>query len=443
MNTTAKTRHVSIALAEAKEEYTKANPRSYAQHLRAAEVMPGGNTRTVIFTDPFPLTLVAGKDARVCSLDGNWYRDFLGEYTAGFYGHSNPILREAVMQALEQGWSMGGHTEAEAEMAHLIRERFPSMEFLRFANSGTEANLYAIQTARAVTGRNKIVVFEGAYHGGVFVFSGASRHPLTAPFDFVLAPYNDPEAAAALIDQHAGEIAAVIVEPMQGSGGCIPASKEFLKFLRDWTTRAGAVLIFDEVMTSRLAFGGLQSLHGIRPDMTTLGKYLGGGFSFGAFGGKQEIMGRFNPLGPNSISHAGTFNNNIFTMTAGSAGMKHVLTEALLSEVTARGEKLRQRLNDIASRSELPMTFTGRGSMMNVHMTRAVVNSVRDLKASHIPLRDLFYFDLLKQGFWIAKRGMINLCIPTTEADCDALVQAVEQFVKERTGLGLSAGELR
>lgn len=438
MNTTAQTQHVSTALAEAKEEYKNANPRSHAQHLKAAEVMPGGNTRTVIFTDPFPLTLVAGKDARVCSLDGGWYRDFLGEYTAGFYGHSNPTLREAVMKALEQGWSMGGHTEAEAEMAHLIRERFPSMELLRFANSGTEANLYAISTARAVTGKTKVVVFEGAYHGGVFVFSGVGRHPLTAPFEFVVAPYNDTEAAAHVLAQHMGEIAAVIVEPMQGSGGCIPASREFLQFLRDWTTDNGSVLIFDEVMTSRLAFGGLQSLHGICPDMTTLGKYLGGGFSFGAFGGKQEIMGRFNPLQPNSISHAGTFNNNVFTMTAGSAGMKHVLTRELLSEVTARGEKLRTRLNDVASTTELPMTFTGRGSMMNVHMTRATVRSVRDLKASHAPLRDLFYFDMLKQGFWIAKRGMINLCIPTTDADCDSLVEAVEQFVAQRSSLSLS-----
>ena len=405
MKTIAPTRSVHTALTEAKEEYRKANPRSLAQHLKAAEVLPGGNTRTVIFTDPFPLTLVAGADARVCSLDGGWYRDFLGEYTAGFYGHSNQILRDAVVKALEQGWSMGGHTEAEAEMAHLIRERFPSMQLLRFANSGTEANLYAISTARAVTGKTKVVVFEGAYHGGVFVFSGATRHPLTAPFEFVVAPYNDAEAAAHVLAQHIGEIAAVIVEPMQGSGGCIPASREFLQFLRDWTDDNGAVLIFDEVMTSRLAFGGLQSLHGICPDMTTLGKYLGGGFSFGAFGGKQEIMGRFNPLQPGSISHAGTFNNNVFTMTAGSAGMKHVLTRELLSEVTARGETLRTRLNDIASKSELPMTFTGRGSMMNVHMTRAAVRSVRDLRASHMPLRDLFYFDMLKQGFCPRSRG--------------------------------------
>jgi glutamate-1-semialdehyde 2,1-aminomutase len=437
MKTETTNKRVGRALAEAKERYRQANPKSLAQHERAAEVMPGGNTRTVIFTDPFPLTLVTGKDARVRSLDGHWYRDFLGEYTAGFYGHSDPRLKEAVLEALERGWSMGGHTEVEAEMASLINDRFPSMELMRFANSGTEANLYAISAARAVTGRKKVVVFEGGYHGGVFVFSAGARHPLTAPFDFVVAPYNDVGATSALLEAAAPDIAAVIVEQMQGSGGCIPADRAFLEFLRDWTRRNGAVLIFDEVMTSRLSYGGLQSIHDIAPDMTTLGKYLGGGFSFGAFGGSAEIMKRFDPRQPHAITHAGTFNNNIFTMTAGVAGMKFILTQAVIHEVNARGDRLRERLNAIASRAAFPMQFTGRGSMMNVHMTRNDVKSVRDLKDADLALRDLFYFDLLAQGFWIAKRGMVNLAVPTTDADCDALADAIESFVSDRSNLGL------
>jgi len=437
MTKTTAQRRVSQELAEAKEHYRLANPKSHAQHLRAAEVLPGGNTRTVIFTDPFPITLVTGKDARVRSLDGHWYRDFLGEYTAGFYGHSDSRLRDAVLAALERGWSMGGHTEVEAEMAALINQRFPSMELLRFANSGTEANLYAISAARAITGRSKVVVFEGAYHGGVFVFSTPARHPLTAPFDFIVAPYNDAAGTSTLLEEHAADIAAVIVEPMQGSGGCIPATREFLQFLREWTSRNGTVLIFDEVMTSRLSYGGLQGIHALTPDMTTLGKYMGGGFSFGAFGGKAEIMGRFDPLKADAITHAGTFNNNVFTMTAGVAGLKSILTEDLLTTVNQRGEKLRSRLNAIASRAAFPMQFTGRGSMMNVHMIGAEVRSIRDLKGSHVPLRDLFYFDMLREGFWIAKRGMINLAVPTTDADCAALEEAVDKFVASRSDLSL------
>lgn len=438
MSSAAVGRQVTHALAEAKEHYRKSNSESYAQHLAASRALPGGNTRSVIFVDPFPITLTEGKNAMVRSLDGRWYIDFLGEYTAGFYGHSNPHLRDAAMAALERGWSMGGHTEAEAEMALLLQERFPSLELLRFANSGTEANLYAISTARAYTGKKKVVVFEGAYHGGVFVFSGASRHPLTAPFEFIVAPYNDVNGTTALLAEHASDIAAVIVEPMQGSGGCIPATREFLQHLREWTALHGAVLIFDEVMTSRLSYGGMQAVHSITPDMTTLGKYLGGGFSFGAFGGKSDIMSMFNPLRPNAIGHAGTFNNNIFTMTAGAAGMKHILTKALITEVNDRGERLRARLNEIAARSELPMTFTGKGSMMNVHMTREKVSSVRDLKDNFQPLRDLFYYDMEREGFWIAKRGMINVSIPTTNADCDALVDAVARFSETRGELILA-----
>jgi len=434
MITAASTQKINTALAEAKERYKQANPKSLAQHKRAAEVLPGGNTRTVIFSEPFPITLVQGKDARVQSLDGDWYRDFLGEYTAGFYGHSDARLREAVMGALERGWSMGGHTEVEAEMASLIHERFPSMELMRFANSGTEANLYAISTARAITGRQKVMVFEGGYHGGVFVFTGAKQHPLTAPFDFIIAPYNDIASTAELLQEHGADIAAILVEPMQGSGGCIPASKEFLQFLRDWSSRTAAILIFDEVMTSRQSYGGLQAIHGLAPDMTTLGKYLGGGFSFGAFGGKAEIMDRFNPLRPDAITHAGTFNNNIFTMSAGVAGLRF-LTRELMDEINGRGDKLRDRLNIIASRAAFPMQFTGRGSMMNVHMTYADIRSIRDTKDSSGPLRDLFYFDMLSEGFWMARRGMINLAVPTNDADCDALAEAVEKFVVNRSKL--------
>lgn len=423
------------ALDLAKAKYIHANPLSLEQHRKAAQVLPGGNTRSVIFSEPFPITLTSGKLATVTSLDGRTYLDFLGEYTAGLYGHSDEKLKQAVLRALDHGWVMGGHIKPEEEMARLICDRFPSIELVRFTNSGTEANLYAITAARAITGKSKVVVFEGAYHGGVFVFSSPTRSALTAPFDFVLAPYNDVAGTLALLDAAAADIGTIIVEPMQGSGGCIPADPVFLQMLRDWATEHGAVLIFDEVMTSRLAPGGLQSVCGVLPDMTTLGKYMGGGFSFGAFGGKTSLMRRFDPLQPGAFSHAGTFNNNVFSLSAGVAGLRDVYTKEAALALNARGEKLRSRLNDMAGKARFPMQFTGMGSMMNVHMRRGHISSIRDLKDSNLPLRELFFFDMLEQGIWLARRGMINLSLPMNNSDCDRLFEAVKSFVDGHASL--------
>jgi glutamate-1-semialdehyde 2,1-aminomutase len=433
------TEAIAEALSAAKAQYVAANPLSHAQHRKAAKVLPGGNTRSVLFGEPFPITLTAGRGATVTSLDGRDYTDFLGEYTAGLYGHSDPVLRNAVIGALDSGWVMGGHIRLEEEFASLICARFASIELVRFANSGTEANLYAISAARAISGKNKVMVFEGAYHGGVFSF-GVTPSALIAPFDFVKAPYNDVEGTRALLDANRDAIGSIVIEPMQGSGGCIPADHSFLKMLREWASRNGTILIFDEVMTSRLSPGGLQAVCGVMPDLTTLGKYIGGGFSFGAFGGRADLMCRFDPLRPGAFAHAGTFNNNVFTMSAGVAGLRDVYTAAAALRLNAHGEALRARLNAAARRARFPMQFTGLGSMMNVHMCGGIVRSVRDLGASIAPLRELFYFDMLSQGLWVARRGMINLSLPIGTAECDRLVRAVEVFIETRNPLFEGAG---
>lgn len=434
MLTDTQNQAIAAALEAARARFVDANPRSREQHRKAAEVLPGGNTRTSLFSEPFPVTLVRGSGARVTSLDGREYIDFLGEYTAGLYGHSHPALRQTVLDALDNGWVMGGHIRHEEELARLIRDRFPSIELVRFANSGTEANLFAISTARAVTGKNKVVVFEGGYHGGVFTF-GLTRSAMEAPFDFVKAQYNDIDGTRALLDAHAAEIGTVILEPMQGSGGCIPADPAFLAMLREWTSAHGAILVFDEVMTSRLSPGGLQALWGVTPDLTTLGKYIGGGFSFGAFGGRADLMERFDPRRPDAFAHAGTFNNNVFTMAAGVVGLRDIYTADVAVALNACGDALRARLNEIAGKARFPMQFTGLGSMMNVHMVAGAVRNVRDLTAGNAALRDLFWFDLLEQGVWIARRGMINVSLPIGEAECDQLATAVEAFVDRTNAL--------
>jgi glutamate-1-semialdehyde 2,1-aminomutase len=434
--TTSRPTNIDIrgAVTEAEELYRARNPKSLAQHREACEAMPGGNTRSAIHVDPFPLTMVRGESARLWDLDGHKYVDFLSEFTAGIFGHSHPKIRQAIEQALDGGLNFGAHNAAEARFAAVICARFRSIELVRFTNSGTEANLMAVSAARAITGRPKILVFEGGYHGGVFYFRGHSS-ALNAPFEYLLGRYNDLEAVEALVRPYRAELAAILIEPMQGTTGCIPAEREFLAGLRSLADETGALLIFDEVMTSRLAPGGLQEAYGILPDLTTLGKYVGGGMSFGAFGGRTEIMERFDPRRPDAFQHAGTFNNNVLTMNAGLVGLTELYTPERARALNGWGDGLRERLNAVAHRREIAMQFTGRGSMLSVHMTDGPIRSQEDAEKGNAQLRDLFYFDLVARGIWFAKRGMFALSIALDEQDGDKLVDAVEEFAETRAPL--------
>ena len=432
---------IGAALAEAEELYRTSNPKSLAQHRAACAALPGGNTRSAIHVDPFPLTMERGETARLWDLDGHEYVDFLSEFTAGIYGHSHPAIRQAIADALEGGLNFGAHNATEARFAAAICARFPSIELVRFTNSGTEANLMAVSAARAITGRPKILVFTGGYHGGVFYFRGHGS-PLNAPFEYLLGRYNDLASVEALIRPYRAELAAILVEPMQGTTGCIPAERSFLSGLRALADETGALLIFDEVMTSRLAPGGLQEVHGILPDLTTLGKYVGGGMSFGAFGGRDDIMEHFDPRRPEAFQHAGTFNNNVLTMNAGLVGLTELYTPERARALNGWGDRLRERLNAVVRRHGLAMQFTGLGSMFSVHMTDAPIRSQDDAERGNAALRDLFYFDLVARGVWFAKRGMFALSIALDEQDGDNLVDAVDEFAQTRAPLfdGIGAG---
>ncbi|HEV8679388.1 MAG TPA: aminotransferase class III-fold pyridoxal phosphate-dependent enzyme [Stellaceae bacterium] len=425
---------IDAALAEAQEHYRARNPKSLAQYEEACRAMPGGNTRHSIFAEPFPLTMVKGEGAHLWDADGHEYVDFLSEFTAGLYGHSHPAIRRALDEALDGGWNMGAHGPAEARFARAICARFPSIDLVRFTNSGTEANLMAVSLARALTGREKILVFKGGYHGGVFYFRGKGSK-VNAPFDFLVAEYNDSAGARALVAPHAHDLAAILIEPMLGGSGCIPATREFLADLRALASETGAVLIFDEVMTSRLAPGGLQEVHGILPDMTTLGKYVGGGMTFGAFGGKAALMDWFDPRRKDGFQHAGTFNNNVLTMNAGYVGLTEVYTPERARALNDFGDGLRERLNAIPPRRGMAMQFTGIGSMIGVHMTDQPIRSEADATQGNAALLDLLYFDLLARGIWFAKRGMMALSIALDQADADKLVAAVEEFAETRAPL--------
>jgi glutamate-1-semialdehyde 2,1-aminomutase len=425
---------ITAALREAEEHYRVRNPKSRAQYEAACDALPGGNTRSAIYAEPFPLTVVKGEGAHLWDADGHEYADFLSEFTAGLYGHSHPAIRKAIDAALDGGINFGAHGQAEGKFAAAIRDRFPSIELVRFTNSGTEANLMAVSAAIGITGKKKILVFRGGYHGGVFYFRGKGS-PINAPFDYLMGTYNDMEGVRALVAPHKGDLAAILIEPMLGGSGCIPATRDFLAELRALASETGAILIFDEVMTSRLAPGGLQEVHGITPDMTTLGKYVGGGMSFGAFGGRADLMEWFDPRNKQGFQHAGTFNNNVLTMNAGYVGLAEIYTPAAARKLNDWGEGLRERLNAAVRPKGLAMQFTGIGSMIGVHMRGGTIANAADAAAGHAGLLELFYFDLTARGIWLAKRGMMALSIALDEADGDKLVAAVEEFVETRAPL--------
>lgn len=352
------------ALHDVRARYAGRNPASATAFADACAAMPGGNTRSVLHFDPFPLTLVEGRGARVRDADGHTYVDFMGDYTAGLYGHSHPVIARAIEDALHSGIVRGAPGTGETRLATLICERFPSCERVRFTNSGTEANLMAITAARAHTGREAIMTFAGGYHGGVLLFAGGAS-PVNAPYPFVVGRYNDPVHATDLVERHADSLAAILVEPLMGTGGAIPAAPEFLAALSEAAERHGIVLILDEVMTSRLSPGGAQALYGIAPGMTTFGKYIGGGMNFGAFGGRAEIMDRFDPRRSDALPHAGTFNNNVLTMAAGAAGLADVYTPEVAKAHNARGDRLREALEASARARGAPVHLTGLGSMIS------------------------------------------------------------------------------
>lgn len=383
----------------------------------------------------------------------------LGEYTAGIYGHSHPQIIKALQHGLTQGINFGATGPLEGELAGLIKERFEAqagLEMLRFTNSGTEANLMAIASARVWTGHSKVMVFMNAYHGAVQSFS-KDVEPVNIPGEYVVAKYNSIISVQQIISQlEPDSLAAILLEPMQGSGGAFPASIKFLKYLREEATRLGAILIFDEVMTSRLHYdGGLSGKYGIRPDMITMGKYLGGGMSFGLFGGRRDIMSLFDPRaggpitpkhGTNEktmmLTHSGTFNNNIMTMYAGIAGAR-ILTPEVMHDVNALGDYLRKSVTELLTdRGIVPAPSSpfdpNDPDMDNLPHGQLWVSGIGSINAIHFgrndelaELRDLFYFHMLDNGIYVSRRGFIALNIAQTREDIDRFVDAVKSFVNK------------
>ncbi|RFU75959.1 glutamate-1-semialdehyde aminotransferase [Trichoderma arundinaceum] len=423
---------LSHALDEVKARYIARNAKSKALHEEAVKSFPGGNTRTVLHTDPFPICMKSGKGYQLTSEDGHTYTDFTGEFTAALYGHSNPVILDAVSNVLQNvGMNVGATTSQEQLFARELCQRF-GIDRVRFTNSGTEANLHALAAARLFTNKRKVVVFNRGYHGGVLGFRGGKPAPNNVdPNDWIVVKYNDVEEAIKAIQ---GEgVAAVLVEGMQGNGGCIIGTSEFLTGIQDAAAKAGVVFILDEVMTSRISASGFAGLRGIKPDLKTFGKYLGGGLAFGAFGGRADIMAAFDPRLATSISHSGTFNNNTLVTHAGYAGLTKIYTPDVADKFTEAGSAFLSKLQEAVKGTRI--TFTGFGSVMSSHFIDGDAevhdilsgDDVQEIEA----LKDLFWFEMLDQGFWVTRRGFIALVLETPQSELDKFVGAVQAFVSK------------
>ncbi len=416
------------ALAAARRRYADRRPNSARQAEAAARVLPAGSTRSVLDFAPFPFRVASADGAVLADVDGHRYIDFLGDYTAGLLGHNPPEVADAVRAALERGWALGAVADDEHRLAELLCDRFPSIEQIRFTNSGTEANLMAISLARHVTGRDRVLVFDGAYHGGLLYF-GAGGTALQAPYSYVPCRYNDSRSVADAVAEHGDDIACVLIEPMMGAGGCLPADPAFLADLRARCSRHDIVLIFDEVMTSRMSTGGAQLRLGITPDLTTLGKYLGGGMTFGAFGGPAATMAAFDPARGGSLTHGGTFNNNVMTMSAGAAAVERILTAEALDRLFERGERFRPRVDDVLR--PVGMSASGWGSLLAIHPVPGPITGPHDLAGFDGRPVELVFHALMERGIYLARRGFVALSLTITDDHLQTFVERLEEAVDE------------
>lgn len=404
--------------------------------------LPGGNTRTTIFFAPYPFYFHHGVGCRVYDVDANERIDFINNYTSLILGHAHPRVTEAVQRQLAHGASAAAPSELEVRLAETIRSRLPSIELLRFTNSGTEATMLAIRAARAFTGRDKIAKFEGSYHGthdyaAVDVPAAGTRNdgvPRAVADTVVGLPLNDRDGVERIVSHHHDSLAALIIEPVVGAGGILVPERGFLEFLRDITRRHGIVLIFDEVIAFRIGYHGAQGHFGVTPDLTTLGKIIGGGFAVGAFGGRADIMSLFDPRRPDHLGHGGTFNGHPVTMAAGLATLEE-MTPAAYERLAAMGADLRTKLVALFASVGIPAQVNQIASLFNIHFSERPVTDQASVQAGDRRLQHDLYVAALDHGIAFTGRGMGCLSTPMSEREIDAFVDATHDSLAD---LGLA-----
>ena len=427
--------------------YVKRTPKSRAMFERAKKVEPAGVSYRSRYFEPYPFFVREAKGARLFDLDGNEYTDYWCTHFAMILGHAYPSVMQAIKTQVEKGWHFGLAHELEVTASEKLCEHVPSSELVRFAGSGSEGNFFAVRLARTFTKHDKIAKFEGCWHGAYDPLHMAMRPPFDRPpsggisrgsqQDTVTASYNDLDGFLKRVSHE--KLACVILEPVLGAGGMIPAKKDFLKGLREYCDNAGTLLIFDEVITGfRLGLSGAQGYYGVEPDLTVLGKIIGGGLPIGAICGHREIMERMDHTkysGLDYAYHGGTFAGNVLTLSAGLATIDVLEHSAVYEHVDRLGKQTREMLDKVFEKNDFPAHTTGIGSLFAIHMARN--NSIIDTKfhaVSDAKLSQRMFNYLLENGILMVLPETLHgaMSFAHTENDITHLVTLVERFVKEK-----------
>lgn len=431
------------------KQYKARTQKSFQLHQEAKTVFPGGDTRNVTFFKPYPSFMDRGKGCRLWDVDGNEIIDFQNNYTSLIHGHAHPCIVEAVQEQIEKGSVFSAPFSKQTELAEIICARVPSVDKIRFTNSGTEATMHAVRGARAYTGRTKIVKIEGGYHGSSDAFEASVEPDMSKVGDIsnpiavadskgvpkeivdqvIIVPFNNIEVTKRLIEKNHNDIAAFIIEPVLGSAGMLEPSREYLAFIREITQTYGIVLIFDEVVTFRLTTGGAQQYNGITPDMTAFGKIIGGGIPIGAFGGKEDIMKMYDPMAK-MMYHSGTFNGNAISMAAGIAALKDY-GEKEVNHVNNLGALFRKECNRVFEEVGIDIRVNGVGSLSNIIFSNSLITEYRGIAKSHEELNVLMGLALINRGIFMAPRGMFCTSTPMGEVEIHHAAEAIKESLQE------------
>lgn len=438
--------------------YPDASSRSAGLHQRAQRALPGGNTRNTVFFPPYPVYAASGQGCRVTDVDGRSYIDFTANASASIHGHSHPAIVETIRDQAAQLISVCLPTELEIRLAEMLIERLPGVERVRFCNSGSEAVMFALKAARAHTLRPRIAKIEGAYHGAYDAAEAsmdarpgewgdparprATAHsagtPATTLEDVVVLPFNDVAASLAILEANRDQLAAVLIDPLVSRMAFTPARPEYLAMVRDFCDRSGALLVFDEVFSFRMGHGGAQGALGVTPDLSALGKVIGGGLPVGAVGGKAEFMAVFDhSAGDPRAPHGGTFNANPLTMAAGIKALE-LLTPAAYAELERLGARARASLAEAFAVAGVEGQVRGYASMSAVVLSAASFDNFRDFVAAKqaAPSLGPIHAHLLNRGVLILPSGSIILSTPMTDLEIDQLSEAFLSALRAAKALG-------